>query len=319
MGNNEDKRIRLITNHLKSKIIHSINKDGEVVLSEQVGVNNACRLVSMMKDPSAIIILDKIFSAPLPEEKRSRIDNPELSFENQWENLAKAVMNSEDFHPENNFGSLDERLMSIDPRNPPTPPWSGSELRALFVKLRGIFTKCNDCFRRSGHLEGGKLVDHGDHFLKCVVNIVTDEPKNFHLILLYAFYCWEGFIPPLMTRYKPSDLQFDTSEGAINKIESSGKKQRVDDSEDSVGIASAISSLKSSDEEIKMYTTQSERNVAEKRVLNEQERSMKIENLTKKYDQIKRMFDDPRDIHSEAVRDQMKKKMEEITLEMLNV
>ena len=80
--------------------------------------------------------LNEIFAAPEKEARRAQIDNKALSFNEKWNSLASNFYNADDFDPENIWSDKDSRILDVDPRSPPTAPWTGEELRKHFRNLK---------------------------------------------------------------------------------------------------------------------------------------------------------------------------------------
>lgn len=43
------------------------------------------------------------------------------------------------------------------------------------------------------------------------------ESENEHIILLYAYYAWDGILPQSMAKLRPEEQQFDSSAEQIDK------------------------------------------------------------------------------------------------------
>jgi hypothetical protein len=83
-------------------------------------------------DPSSCAILEAIFAAPDKVARRPHIDDPRLSNIEKWNTLVNCVINALDFSPCNDWEKMDSRIETVDPRVPPSTPWTGEDLRLKF-------------------------------------------------------------------------------------------------------------------------------------------------------------------------------------------
>ena len=162
-------------------------------------------------------------------------------------------MNAEDFATENEWAEKDSRIIDVDPRLPPSKPWSGEELRKHFRSLKTKFALVDEVFCRSGNLEAGADVDEADRFDGHIRRLLPNDTGDVHKLLLFAFWAFDKKPPKFMSRAKPIQEQFDSSAVASENNDSTEAKQRkkVRVTNDTEALAKAVSSLAASQEEQK--------------------------------------------------------------------
>jgi len=241
----DETSIAFIRTFMKENIKLSVDTNGDYISLEDLSINHGCRVIMMaVESEPSFQYLQEIFGSVAKEDRRRHIDDPRLSWDQNWTNLANSFMNSDDYTPENERGELDRRLASIKPQFAPQVPWSGEQRRKTFKTLN---TKVDDKFHRSGHNEGGTDLEVADQFLDYVKQLVPGKTENSsppeHMILLFAFWAFDRALPQFITRSKPAAQQFDCSDAKTNVIDSHPSKKRMTYIEGVETLANAIQGL----------------------------------------------------------------------------
>jgi hypothetical protein len=246
--------VQLVRKFLAENIFLPVNADGNVINVEEISVNVGARVIMLAADPETYDALVSIFSSPAKEERRAHVDNKALSFNDKWNALAAQFMNAPDFSPENIWANDDSRISDVDPRLPPSSPWSGEDLRKHFRSLKTKFALVDEVFCRSGNLEAGADIDEADRFDGHIRRLLPNESPDMWKLLLFAFWVFDKAPPKFISRAKPEDQQFDTSAPASDKVakeDKDGSRKRMRAVQDSESLAKAVASLASSEEEQK--------------------------------------------------------------------
>jgi hypothetical protein len=222
--------LKFVREFLKTHIKPILNASGELISKDDVPVNTGARIILLTKDEKAMEVLKAIYSTAVKEEERASLDNKAESINHLWECLAAYFVDDSNFIPENTWAKTDSRLNCIDPRSLPEDEkkaWNGGKLRTWFSKYKSYFSRVAQGFNSTGRYQGGAGVVNGDEFLITINAALAEESDTTKLIILFAFYVWEGYPPQIITRSKPIGNQYDTSGRPTDVAENNRKRVKV--------------------------------------------------------------------------------------------
>jgi hypothetical protein len=136
MINDNVNQLSFVRKFLCDNIMVPINCDVQAENPSHINVNLQARIIMLANDPSSCAILEDIHAAPDKVARRPHIDDPRLSNNEKWNTLVNCFINASDFSPCNDWEKMDSRIETVDPRAPPSTPWTGEDLRLKFRLLK---------------------------------------------------------------------------------------------------------------------------------------------------------------------------------------
>jgi len=318
IGDASADRYAFVANFLYKNItfVRSSSNPDQCINHNDLTVNLGCRVIMLTVESETLQIMDEIFSGGLKNERRIRMEDSNASFDSMWRDIAN-IFNAHDFNPENRFVEVDERLTNCDPSTPPNPAWDAATLRDWFTKFRTYFARVSVHFRGTGKYDTFPGSGEGDKFLESVKSVLDECNSEIHIILLFAYYAWNGYLPELMSREKPAHLKFDSSIRNTN-----GQVQKRLKTDDGLGLA-LMESSKLSDTEVQFYQSNADKCNVEKDMLDAQKKlyiaqahAQDVTNKEIQLEKLKRFIDNPVNNDSPYLQ-QAKDKMEKLEMELL--
>jgi hypothetical protein len=143
------------------------------------------RAAHLVLETPALDILNVIF--PTETERRRREEDEKrllVVVPNLWNQLAKDFFNNPTWDPKN-ADIADNVTNYIDPSHPPSPPFSGSQLRALYHFVRSQYSLASNHLRESHTLNSASPLSNDEAM------VYTDEsPLMAYIDRLYSSLPW---------------------------------------------------------------------------------------------------------------------------------